>query len=79
MLLLRRPISAPDLIPDRFYDISMEFLSLSSDRLIPPRETSPVEKMRINCCFRRLIIILWKIASSLIHVNKRYELIQFAF
>ena len=29
MQLLRRPISASDRIPDRFYVISMEFLSLS--------------------------------------------------
>ena len=36
-------------------------------------------RVRRNGCFRRLIIILWKIASSLIHVNTHYELIQFAF
>ena len=32
MKLLRRPISASDRIPDRFYVISMEFLSLSRRR-----------------------------------------------
>ena len=32
MQLLRRPISASDQIPDRFYVISMEFLSLSRRR-----------------------------------------------
>ena len=32
MKLLRRPISASDRIPDRFYVISMEFLSLSCRR-----------------------------------------------
>ena len=32
MQLLRRPISASDRIPDRFYVISMEFLSLSRRR-----------------------------------------------
>ena len=32
MELLRRPISASDRIPDRFYVISMEFLSLSRRR-----------------------------------------------
>ena len=32
MLLQRRPISASDQIPDRFYAISMEFLSLSRRR-----------------------------------------------
>ena len=32
MLLQRRPISASDQIPDRFYVISMEFLSLSRRR-----------------------------------------------
>ena len=32
MKLLRRPISASDQIPDRFYVISMEFLSLSRRR-----------------------------------------------
>ena len=32
MQLLRRPISTFDGIPDRFYVISMEFLSLSSRR-----------------------------------------------
>ena len=43
MYLLRQPISAPDRIPDRFYDISMDFLSLSP-RPVPPRETTPVAK-----------------------------------
>ena len=32
MYLLRRPISASDRIPDKFYVISMEFLSLSRRR-----------------------------------------------
>ena len=32
MQLLRRPISASHRIPDRFYVISMEFLSLSRRR-----------------------------------------------
>ena len=32
MKLLRRPISASDRIPNRFYVISMEFLSLSRRR-----------------------------------------------
>ena len=36
-------------------------------------------RVRRNGCFRRLIIILWKFTSSFIHVNKHYELIQFAF
>ena len=43
MKLLRRPISAPDRSPDRLYDISMDFLSLSP-RPVPPRETTPVPK-----------------------------------
>ena len=44
MKLLRRPISASDRIPDRFYVISMEFLSLSRRIEVPPRETSPSAK-----------------------------------
>ena len=32
MKLIRRPISASDRIPDRFYVISMDFLSLSRRR-----------------------------------------------
>ena len=44
MKLLRRPISASDRIPDRFYVVSMEFLSLSRRIEVPPRETSPSAK-----------------------------------
>ena len=38
MKLVFLPISTSDRIPDRFYVVSMEFLSLS--RRLPPRETS---------------------------------------
>ena len=44
MNLLRRPISASDRIPDRFYVIRMEVLSLSRRRSILPRKTSPAAK-----------------------------------
>jgi len=38
MQLLRQPISASDWILDRFYVISMEFLSLSHRRNVPSGE-----------------------------------------
>ena len=44
MYLLRRPISASYQIPDRFYVISMEFLSLSRRR--SPARNVPIGEER---------------------------------
>ena len=50
MQLLRRPISASDRIPDRFYVISIEFLSQTF--LLAKRPWR--RRARRNGCFRRL-------------------------
>ena len=44
MQLLGRPISASDRIPDRFYVISMDFLSLSRRRFSPRNVPSGEER-----------------------------------
>ena len=57
MLLQRRPISASDQIPDRFYVISMEFLSLSRRRS-SARNVPSGEVRGENGCVRRLALAL---------------------
>ena len=56
MLLLRRQSAVYDRIPDRFYVISMEFLSLSRD--VPPRETSPAARIEEKRLFSRALLFL---------------------
>ena len=69
MKLLRRPISASDRIPDRFYVISMEFLSLSrrrsSARNVPSDEERGETDVFAGYNNEQFIIVNWLIDELL--------------
>ena len=80
MYLLRRPISASDRIPDKFYVISMEFLSLSRRR--PSARNVPSAKSEEKRMFSqaRNVVVLREnnrnVALGVVGANSRNLVVE---